>query len=73
MTVDEYRVKFGWSKQRMAQEASIDVNTLRSAITGKPMYRVKAEKIAQAINRELLRRREETIVYTQLEGVVFVD
>lgn len=73
MTIDDYRVLFGWSKRRMAQEAGIDANTLRSAIEGKPVYRVSVGKIAGAINQELLRRGENPIKYTDLEGVTFAD
>ena len=73
MTIDDYRVQFGWSKRRMAQEAGIDANTLRSAIDGHPVYRVTVGKIAQAINQELQRRGESPIKYTELEGVTFAD
>ncbi|HEY1348130.1 MAG TPA: XRE family transcriptional regulator [Ktedonobacteraceae bacterium] len=73
MTIDDYRAHFGWSKQRMARDAGIDVNTLRSAINGKPVYRVSVGKIAQAINQELQRRGENPIKYNDLEGVTFAD
>jgi lambda repressor-like predicted transcriptional regulator len=73
MTIDDYRVRFGWSKARMAQEAGIDVNTLRSAIKGNPVYRAKVGLIAEAINRELKRRNESPIKYTDLDGVTFAD
>ncbi len=73
MTIDDYRVQFGWSKRHMAQEAGIDVNTLRSAIDGNPVYRATVGKIAQAINQELQRRGENPIKYTDLEGVSFAD
>lgn len=73
MTIDDYRVQFGWSKRQMAQEAGIDTNTLKSAIDGNPVYRATVGKIAQAINRELQRQGEQPIKYTDLEGVVFAD
>lgn len=73
MTIEDYRVQFGWSRQHMADEAGIDVNTLRSAISGKPVYRAKVGLVAEAINRELKRRGEEPIKYTDLNGVVFAD
>jgi hypothetical protein len=57
----------------MARDAGIDVNTLRSAINGKPVYRVSVGKIAQAINQELQRRGENPIKYNDLEGVTFAD
>jgi hypothetical protein len=73
MTIDDYRVQFGWSKAHMADEAGIDVNTLRNAINGKPVYRAKVGQITEVINRELERRGKPTIKYTDLEGVVFAD
>jgi hypothetical protein len=73
MTIDDYRVQFGWSKRRMAQEAGIDTNTLKSAIDGNAVYRVTVGKIAYAINQELQRRGENPIKYTDLEGVTFAD
>ena len=42
MTIEDYRIRFGWSRKHMAAEAGIDVNTLRHAIAGKPVYRAKA-------------------------------
>jgi ribosome-binding protein aMBF1 (putative translation factor) len=73
LTIDDYRVQFGWSKRRLAKEAGIDVNTVRSATNGHPIYRVTAGKIVQAINRELERRGETPIKYTDLVGLVFAD
>ena len=73
MTIEDYRVEFGWSKSKMAREAGIDTGTLKSAIDGKPIYRVSAGKIANAINEELKRRGQPTIKYTDLEGVNFAD
>jgi len=57
----------------MADESGIDVNTLRSAINGNPVYRAKVGMIAGAINRELERQGKPAIKYTDLEGVVFAD
>lgn len=73
MTIDDYRVQFGWSRRRMAQEAGIDANTLRSAANGNPVYRAKVGLVAEAINRELKRRGEDPIKYTDLTGVIFAD
>ena len=73
MTIDDYRVQFGWSRRHMANEAGIDITTLRSAIAGNPVYRAKVGLIAEAINRELERRGKPTIKYTDLDGVVFAD
>lgn len=73
MTIDDYRVQFGWSRQHMASEAGIDVTTLRNAMGGNPVYRAKVGQITEAINRELERRNKPTIKYTDLDGVVFAD
>jgi hypothetical protein len=73
MTIEDYRVEFGWSKRRLAQEAGIDMGTLKNAIDGVPVYRASVGKITGAINQELQRRGQPTIRYTDLEGVVFAD
>jgi hypothetical protein len=73
LTIDDYRVQFGWSKRHMAREAGIDTNTLKSAIDGNPVYRATVGKIANAINQELQRRGENPIKYTELEGVTYAD
>lgn len=73
MTIDDYRVRFGWSRKHMAEEAGIDVTTLRNAMCGKPVYRAKVGQITEAINQELKCRGEQSIKYTDLEGVVFAD
>ena len=73
MTIDDYRVKFGWSRRYMADEAGIDVTTLRNAISGIPVFRAKVGLIAEAINRELVKRGEAQIKYTDLDGVPFAD
>ncbi len=53
MTIEEYRVKLGWSKAKLAREADIDVGTLNDAITGKRIYKATASKIARAISEGL--------------------
>jgi transcriptional regulator with XRE-family HTH domain len=73
LTIDDYRARFGWSKAKMASEAGIDTNTLSNAIRGKKVYRAKVGLIAEAVNRELIRRNEKLIVYTDFEGVQFAD
>ncbi len=73
MTIEDYRVEFGWTKSKLATEAKIDMNTLKSAIDGNPVYRVTVGKITNAINQELARRGKPPIRYTDLEGVQFAD
>jgi hypothetical protein len=73
LTIEDYRVLFGWSKAHMASEAGIDINTLSSAIKGKRVYRAKVGLIAGAVNKELARRNEPSIAYTNFEGVQFAD
>lgn len=73
MTIDDYRVWFGWSRAHMADEAGIDVTTLRNAMNGSPVYRAKVGQITEAINQELERRGKPAIKYTDLEGVAFAD
>jgi hypothetical protein len=73
MTIEDYRVEFGWSKSKLAHEAGIDMSTLRHAIDGIPGYRATIGKITYAINQELQRRGQPTIRYTELEGITFAD
>ncbi len=73
MTIEDYRIEFGWSKSKLAQEAKIDMNTLKSAIDGNAIFRATAGKIVGAINQELQKRNQPTIRYTDLEGITFAD
>ena len=73
MTIDDYRIQLGWSKSQLANEAGIDMNTLKRAIDGEPIYRATAGKIANAINAELKKRGEPTIRYTDFDGLQFAD
>ena len=73
MTIDGYRIEFGWSKSKLSEMAGIDMGTLKSAIDGNPIFRATAGKIVNAINQELQRRGQPTIRYTDLEGVKFAD
>jgi len=69
MTIEEYRVKLGWSKAKLAREADLDVGTLNDAISGKRIYKATAGKIANALSRGL----GETISYKDLDGVNLID
>jgi transcriptional regulator with XRE-family HTH domain len=73
MTIEDLRAQLGWSKKRLCDEADIDMSTLQRAINREPIYRATAGKIAGAFNRELSKRGESTIRYTDFEGVVFAD
>ena len=73
MTIDDYRIQLGWSKSQLANEAGIDMNTLKRAIDGEPIYRATAGKIVNAINEELQRRGQPPIKYTDLAGLKFAD
>lgn len=69
MTIDDYRVKLGWAKTRLAREAGIDVGTLSDAIAGKRIYKATAGKIANAISKGLGRE----ITYKDIEGLNLAD
>jgi len=69
MTIDEYRVKLGWSKAKLAREADIDVGTLNDAISGKRVYKATAGKIANALSQAL----GYEITYKDLDGVNLID
>ncbi len=69
MTIEEYRVKLGWSKARLAREAGIDVSTLNDAMSGKRVYKATASRIARAISEGL----GQEITYQDLDGVNTYD
>jgi lambda repressor-like predicted transcriptional regulator len=73
MTIEDYRIALGWSRSKLAREADIDQNTLKSAIDGNLIYRATAGKIANAISRELERQGKPPIKYTDLDGLTFAD
>jgi hypothetical protein len=73
MTIDDYRILLGWSKSKLANEADIDMNTLKRAIDGEPIYRATAGKIAYAISAGLQRRGQPPIRYTDFDGLQFAD
>jgi hypothetical protein len=73
MTIEDYRIEFGWSKSKLCKEADIEMNTLQRAIDGNPIFRATAGKIVGAINKELTRQNRPTIRYTDLDGLVFAD
>jgi len=51
MTIEDYRIEFGWSKSKLCKEADIEMNTLQRAIDGNPIFRATAGKIVGAINQ----------------------
>jgi transcriptional regulator with XRE-family HTH domain len=69
MTIEEYRIRLGWSKAKLAREADIDVGTLNDAISGKRIYKATAGKIANALSRKL----GYEITYRDLDKVNFID
>ena len=69
MTIEEYRVKLGWSKAKLAREADIDIGTLNDAISGKRIYKATAGKIAKALSEGL----GYEISYQDLDGVKTFD
>lgn len=74
MTIEEYRIMLRWSKQRLADEAEIDITTLYNALdSSKRVYKVTAQKIADGISKGLQQRGQPPISYTDLEGLRFAD
>jgi transcriptional regulator with XRE-family HTH domain len=70
MTIDDYRVKLRWSKSKLAREAGVDVGTISEVISGKRrVYKVTAEKIADAISRGL----GYEITYRDFDGLNLAD
>ncbi len=69
MTIEEYRLRLGWSKAKLAREADIDVGTLNDAMTGKRIYKTTAVKIARAISEGL----GQEISFQDLDGINTYD
>ncbi len=69
MTIEDYRIKLGWSKAKLAREADIDVGTLSDAISGKRIYKATAGKIAKAISQGL----GYEITYKDLDELNLLD
>jgi transcriptional regulator with XRE-family HTH domain len=65
MTLDYYRIECGWSKNEMARQARIDVNTLNRAMSGESISLNTAQKLSHAISKALGR----TIHYQQIDGL----
>jgi len=65
MTLDDYRLECGWSKNEMCRQARIDFVTLQRALGGETVSSRSAEKLAHAISKQLGR----TIRPTDIEGL----
>jgi len=69
MTLDDYRVKLGWSKARLAREAKVDQRTIGEAIAGKRIYKATAGKIANAVSKAV----GYEVTYKEIEGLNLAD
>lgn len=69
MTIEDYRVKLGWSKARLAREADIDPGTLADAIAGRRIFKATAGKIANALTKAL----GTEITLNDMEGLNLAD
>ncbi len=69
MTIEECRIKLGWSLAELARRASIDVNTVKRAINGTPVYKHTAGAIATALSQGL----GYEISYKDLDGLNVKD
>ena len=65
MTLEDYRLECGWSKNEMARKANMDFNTLSKAMSGEVVTIGTAKKLADAISRELGR----AIRFQDIEGL----
>ncbi len=69
MSLEDYRIKLGWSKAKLAREAHVDPGTLGDAIAGKRIYKATVGKIANAISKGL----GYEITYKDIEGLNLAD
>lgn len=65
MTLEDYRIKCRWSKNELARQARIDINTLNRAMKGIPVSLDTAKKLASAISEYL----GNSINYQDIEGI----
>jgi transcriptional regulator with XRE-family HTH domain len=65
MTLEDYRLECGWSKNEMARRTDLDFNTLNKAINGGSISVHTANKMSRAISKELGR----TIRWQDIEGL----
>jgi transcriptional regulator with XRE-family HTH domain len=65
MTLEEYRIKCGWSLSEMARKSNIDFNTLKRAFNGEPISVQTARKLATAISKET----GQTVTWDGIEGL----
>ena len=66
MTLEDYRLRCGWSKNEMARQAGMDFTTLQKALKGEePISQNTAHKLASAISRHL----GQTIRPLDIEGL----
>jgi transcriptional regulator with XRE-family HTH domain len=65
MTLEDYRIECTWSKNEMARQAGMDLNTLNRALSGKTVSINTAGKLASAISKKLGR----SITFQQIDGL----
>jgi DNA-binding XRE family transcriptional regulator len=65
MTLEDYRIECTWSKNEMARQAGMDLNTLNRALSGKNVSINTAGKLASAISKKLGRN----ITFQQIDGL----
>jgi transcriptional regulator with XRE-family HTH domain len=65
MTLEDYRIECGWSKNEMARQAGMDFNTLNRAMNGETVSIGTADKLARAISSRVGR----TVRFQQIEGL----
>jgi transcriptional regulator with XRE-family HTH domain len=64
-TLEDYRIQCTWSKNEMARQSGMDLNTLNRALSGKSISINTAGKLARAISKKL----GQTITFQQIEGL----
>jgi hypothetical protein len=65
MTLEEYRLKLGWSKMEMCRQARVDFKVLQKAEAGEEITINTANKFARAISEGL----GSDIRYQDIQGL----
>lgn len=65
MTLEDYRIECGWSKNEMARQSGMDFNTLNRAMNGETVSIGTADKLARAISKRIGRN----IRFQEIDGL----
>lgn len=69
MTIEEYRIRLGWSITELAKKSGLSTRTISRIENGEPAFAHNLGKIARAFSEEL----GQQITINDLKGVSIAD